>query len=318
VPFSFTATHATAAGGGELTLTVPPGWSVPQDRAPDAPGYVRLQGGSCARARIAHVSAATVDVRMTCAKGATFGLTFSDTVVPVAGGYYVFPTYSALRAGARSGPDSLLVLARQPTLSASPIAADAFRISVAGNVVAGAAAMVTITAIESPAYVASFVGDVELQSSDTAAVFPQSVHIANGSVTVPVTFKTAGAQTLVAESSSTLLAPQSQISVSVAAAAASSLVVEAPSTATAGTPISVKVSALDPFGNIATGYRGTVTFSSSDKGPGVSLPGPHTFITADAGTQTFAVTLADAGAQTISVSDGKLSAPSQTIGVLQG
>lgn len=58
---------------------------------------------------------------------------------------------------------------------------------------------------------------------------------------------------------------------------------------------------LDAFGNVSTGYRGTVTFSSSDVQAG--LPASYTFSNKDAGVHTFAATLKTAGAQSISVMD---------------
>jgi hypothetical protein len=55
--------------------------------------------------------------------------------------------------------------------------------------------------------------------------------------------------------------------------------------ATAGTPQSPTVTFYDEFNNIATGYTGTVQFSSND--PQGVLPAPYTFSPADAGTHTF-------------------------------
>ena len=46
--------------------------------------------------------------------------------------------------------------------------------------------------------------------------------------------------------------------VAVSAADASSLIVTAPGSATAGQAVTAIVTARDPFGNVATSYRGTV------------------------------------------------------------
>jgi hypothetical protein len=77
------------------------------------------------------------------------------------------------------------------------------------------------------------------------------------------------------------------------------------STPTAGSPVSITVTALDAFGNIDTGYTGTVQFSSSDGGEAVSLPPNYTFTYADNGAHTFTnlVTLVTAGPQTIAATD---------------
>jgi hypothetical protein len=72
---------------------------------------------------------------------------------------------------------------------------------------------------------------------------------------------------------------------------------------TAGVPFAVTVTALDNYGHVASGYTGTVTFTSSDLYPGV-LPSDYTFTSGDGGTQTFAgVTFFTAGAQTLTVQD---------------
>jgi autotransporter-associated beta strand protein len=87
----------------------------------------------------------------------------------------------------------------------------------------------------------------------------------------------------------------------VGAAAASTFRLSAPTTTTAGNTFSITVTALDSFGNTATGYTGTVHFGSSDGQAG--LPGDYTFVSADNGQHTFTVTLQSAGSQTISAID---------------
>jgi hypothetical protein len=62
------------------------------------------------------------------------------------------------------------------------------------------------------------------------------------------------------------------------------------------------VAASDAFGNVAIGYRGTVTFTSTD--PEAVLPDDHAFTSADAGTHAFAVTLLPPGSTvTLTVRD---------------
>jgi hypothetical protein len=80
------------------------------------------------------------------------------------------------------------------------------------------------------------------------------------------------------------------------------LVLNAPTIATAGTPFSITVRAEDVYGNTASGYTGTVGFSSSD--PNGFLPTPYQFTTNDLGAKTLGgVILRAAGTQTITVSD---------------
>ena len=62
------------------------------------------------------------------------------------------------------------------------------------------------------------------------------------------------------------------------------------------------MTAYDRFGNVATGYTGTVTFSSTDTR--ASLPKTYTFTTADQGTHTFTgLVLRKPGYQTIRLTD---------------
>ena len=58
--------------------------------------------------------------------------------------------------------------------------------------------------------------------------------------------------------------------------------VSAPTSATAGVPFNFDVTALDPYGNVATGYTGTVHFTSSDL-HAATLTTDYTFTAADAG-----------------------------------
>jgi hypothetical protein len=67
----------------------------------------------------------------------------------------------------------------------------------------------------------------------------------------------------------------------------------------------VTVTAYDAYGNVATGYTGTVHFTSSDHNPNAHLPADYTFTAADAGTHTFSgsVSLHSHGQQSITVTD---------------
>jgi hypothetical protein len=98
------------------------------------------------------------------------------------------------------------------------------------------------------------------------------------------------------------LAPKKQPVVVVTGGPIDHLTVNAPTIATAGTPFSVTVRAEDAFGNTASGYNGTVSFSSSD--PDAFLPTPYQFTATDAGAKTFGnVILRATGTQTITASD---------------
>jgi len=98
------------------------------------------------------------------------------------------------------------------------------------------------------------------------------------------------------------LAPKKQPVVVVNGGPVDHLTLNAPTIATSGTPFSLTARAEDAYGNPASGYTGTVSFSSSD--PSAFLPTPYQFTTTDSGAKTFGnVILRATGTQTITVSD---------------
>ena len=82
------------------------------------------------------------------------------------------------------------------------------------------------------------------------------------------------------------------------AAARTFVVCASPSTVTAGSSTTVTVTAKDAYGNVATGYAGTVHFTSSDNR--ATLPANSTLTN---GTGTFTATLKAKGPQSITATD---------------
>jgi hypothetical protein len=78
----------------------------------------------------------------------------------------------------------------------------------------------------------------------------------------------------------------------------------------AGAPTTVTVTALDPAGNVATNFAGTVSFTSTD--PAAGLPAAYTFTPGDAGSHTFTVTWNTAGSRTLTASDAPLGLTATT------
>jgi hypothetical protein len=70
-------------------------------------------------------------------------------------------------------------------------------------------------------------------------------------------------------------------------ASARAFVVTVSGTVASGTPFDVTVQAVDVFGQVAFGYRGTVTFRVTDPDPAVVMPADYTFTADDQGTHTF-------------------------------
>jgi len=86
---------------------------------------------------------------------------------------------------------------------------------------------------------------------------------------------------------------------------ATSLVLEAPDNAIGGASFNVTVTLLDATSNIATGYRGTVHFTSNDAA--AMLPADYTFTASDSGVHTFVVTLNTVGFFLVTATDGAAS-----------
>jgi hypothetical protein len=85
------------------------------------------------------------------------------------------------------------------------------------------------------------------------------------------------------------------------AAASTMIVAGFPSPATAGVAANFTVTLRDPYGNIATGYIGTVHFTSSDHK--AQLPANYTFTVSDSGVHTFSAILRTPGTQSITATD---------------
>ena len=175
---------------------------------------------------------------------------------------------------------------------------------------------VTTTGQPNPA----FVGSVALSSSDANALLPAKVLFAasdRGIVQLDaVTFFAAGQQsigTAFGDVTRTLVLP-------VAPGPAVSLSLTGPSTAQTGTPVTVVLQARDAYGNLATGYLGSVQLSSSD--PRAVLPNaPIVFTAQMAGSTTLAAGLGTVGTQSIDAADGndaRLSASLSPIAVTAG
>ena len=89
-----------------------------------------------------------------------------------------------------------------------------------------------------------------------------------------------------------------------------------PSAMTAGNAVSAAVTLRDAFGNVATGYRGTVRFGSTD--PAAVLPADYTFTATDKGTRFFPVTLNRVGERELRVQDAAVSTLAASITVTVG
>ncbi|TLY21732.1 MAG: Ig-like domain repeat protein [Nitrospirae bacterium] len=169
--------------------------------------------------------------------------------------------------------------------------------------------------------VTQYSGTVHFSSSDTSAgvVLPADATLTNGQGTFSATLIKVGPQTVtVADAENSL---STTVTVIVTAGSATRISLGVPAAVIKGTAFTVNVTLKDQFGNVATGYAGTVHFGASAHiSPLEVLPPDYTFTSNDAGSRSFSVTLWAPSRQTISVMDTADSSltdtsPTITVGV---
>jgi hypothetical protein len=186
------------------------------------------------------------------------------------------------------------------TVTVTPGVAKTLAVSVALNPYpAGSTHSVTIKALDAYGNVATgYTGTIHFTSSDPAATLPadyaftaadKGVHTFPNTLIPGLTLKTAGSQWVRATDTTTASITGSE-TVTVTPGAAKTLSVSGIyNPFPAGSTHSFTVKALDAYGNVATGYTGTIHFTSSD--PAATLPADYTFTAADAGAHKFPNTL---------------------------
>src|SRR5439155_1646061 len=154
-------------------------------------------------------------------------------------------------------------------------AATHFTVLAPASATANSAFSVTVTALDQFNNTATgYTGTVHFTSSDGQAALPSNSTLTNGVGSCPATLKTAGSQTISATDTLNATLTGASGVIVVGAGAATHFTVSAPSSETAGTAFSFTVTALDQFNNLATGYTGTVHFTSTDGA--ASLPANST------------------------------------------
>jgi FKBP-type peptidyl-prolyl cis-trans isomerase 2 len=193
----------------------------------------------------------------------------------------------------------------QSGITVSPAAATHLSLSAPASSTAGSAFTVTVTAQDAFGNTASgYTGTLHFTSSDGQAVLPANYAFTaadKGVHTFSATLKTAGSQSVTATDTATSSITGAQSGITVSPAVATHLSLSAPASSTAGTAFTLTVAAQDAYGNTASGYTGTVHFTSSD-GKAV-LPADYTFTAADKGVHAFTATLETSGSQSLTATD---------------
>ncbi len=163
----------------------------------------------------------------------------------------------------------------------------------------------------------SYNGTVAFTSSDPGFVNLGPVTLVNGVGSQSAVLKTAGTDSITAtDTTNPSITGTGYFTIQ--PGVATHFGVSAPSSTYAGSPFSVTVTAYDLYGNVASGYAGTIHFTTTDIGTSVVLPANYTYVGGDAGSHTFSngATLVTAGTQTITATDGANLIVGTTGGIL--
>ena len=245
------------------------------------------------------VSASTGQVQLGLGDG-RFG---DSTTLP-------FPGGSTVAAVDADGNGTVDVLVGNPTYPTGQVAAwlnspgydnrtggaVGFTVSAPTQVTAGANVSVTVTAVDALGNpVPGFLGTVDLDNT------PAGSTALNLSGQYNFTAADSGRHTFLfsnlTQAGAAKLSvfavgmPTATVPLTVVPAALSKFAFAAPASIPAGTPFSFSITAEDKFGNVETGYTGTVHFSALANDTQAVLPADYTFTAADAGTHTFSATL---------------------------
>jgi prepilin-type N-terminal cleavage/methylation domain-containing protein len=185
----------------------------------------------------------------------------------------------------------------------------AFTVAAASPQTAGTAFTVNVKALKNGLTDTTYAGTVHFTSTDPQAVLPADYTFVPGdsgvhNFTNAVTLKNAPSQAVTA-TDTTKAWMAGSATVNVTPGPMNSFSIGAPTTTVSGVPFTATVKALDLYGNTATGYTGTVHFTSTDPNPLALLPGNYTFVAGDAGVHTFTngVTLRTSPSQMVTVND---------------
>ncbi|MGA8142841.1 MAG: Ig-like domain-containing protein [Candidatus Acidiferrales bacterium] len=207
-------------------------------------------------------------------------------------------TNTASVAGSSTDPNSNNNSA-SVTTSVGGATATHFSVTAPATATAGSSFNFTLTALDaSNATVTGYSGTVHFTSSDVQAVLPANSTLTNGTGTFSATLRTNGGQTITATDTVTMSITGISGTITVSPPPTTHFSVSAPAAATTGTAFNITVTALTASNATATGYAGTVHFSSTDGN--AALPANSTLTN---GVGTFPATLNTVGSQTITATD---------------
>jgi hypothetical protein len=260
-------------------------------------------------------------------------VTFLNGVAALTGPGSLFTDFEAGNSTLTAADAAATTVTGQAALTVQPAAASSFVLPTPSTQNAGTAFDETITAVDAYGNTASGFGGAQAitfggpsgSPGGTAPSYPDSVTFTDGVGTASITLFDAGTATLTA-SQGTIAGTSGAFTVS--AAAASSFVLPTPSTQSAGKPFDEAITAVDAYGNTASGWIPgvkCVTISGPSASPDATAPiypaagacaASDSSLTFDAsGHATASITLFDAGTTAFTATAGAVTGTSGTFTV---
>jgi len=288
-----------------------------------------LQGGASITVSAASAARLIVTAPTTVAAGTTFHVTVtaqdafgnptpaytplihfagSDPAASLPADYVLAPnaqTYSAIlntpgtqtitvtdkSGGAASGTSAPISVGSGSTLHLS--------VSAPSTALTGTPIVFTVAALNSDNSVATtYNGTVQFSSTASSVTLPANAALVNGSGTFQATFNSLGTQTITAKDIIVPSITGTSASITVSPPPPAQFSIGAPAVATVGVPLTLNIYATTANRGVATGYNGTVRFSSTD--PSASLPSNLQLTN---GQASFPVTFNTSGNQTVTATD---------------
>lgn len=235
------------------------------------------------------------------------------TFLPADNGTHMFTNAVTLKTAASesvtvSDASNNLITPASMNVNAGPGTLTKFGLSAPGSVRAGNNFALIVEAEDAFNNLESaYAGTVHFASSDPQAVLPADTGLSSGESAFAATLKTAGTQSISARDTINT-GVTGNLSVTVTPGSASHFVFSSlPGSMAVGAPFNFTLTAKDAFNNAATGYAGTVEFSSSDAA--AALPADSGLVL---GTSSFNAALLTAGSQTITATDSVATGITET------
>jgi hypothetical protein len=185
------------------------------------------------------------------------------------------------------------------SIDVSPATLPHFSITTPSNATAGTSFNFTVTAFDgSNNPLPNYAGTVAFTSSDSQASLPANSTLTNGTGSFSATMKSAGSELVFATDTVTASMTGTSNAINISPAAATHFSVATPNYINSGTGDALSLFALDAWNNIATGYSGTVHFTSTDSL--ADLPADSSVTNGGSG---FSLTLNTVGVQTVTATD---------------